>query len=213
MEKSDFGKRLLKFCKYTFQTQVEFARKLNIKPQALQKYIKGYRLPLPDFLNRLYKLGCNINWLLSGEGEMIETKASPRGKTRLVPILAEVECGTPVYNQINQEHIKMAELTDVSHYNNPFIVIARGDSMRPYINPGDYLLCVDEPTKIKDGSAVVIDFKTIPETYSSNAKLIKFLKDDSIMLYSINTKFAPTIHKKSEIYKIYKVIRIIRDVK
>lgn len=213
MEKSDFGKRLLKFCKYTSPTQAEFARKLNIKPQALQKYIKGQRLPMPDFLNRLYELGCNINWLLSGEGEMISLKDFPRGKTRLVPILAEVECGIPVYNQISQENIKMAELTDISHYNNPFIVIARGDSMKPYINPGDFLLCVDEPLRIKDGSAVVTNFRTIPETYSSNAKLIKFLKNDSIMLYSINTKFPPTVHKKSEIYKIYKVIRIIREVK
>lgn len=213
MEKSDFGKRLLKFCKHISHTQVEFAHKLSIKPQALQKYIKGQRLPMPDLLSRLYKLGCNINWLLSGEGEMIDLKDSSRGKTRLVPILAEVECGTPVYNQISQGNIKMLELADVSHYNNPFIVIARGDSMRPYINPGDYLLCVDEPLRIKDGSVVVINFKTIPETYSSNAKLIKFLKDDSIMLYSINTKFPPTIHKKSEIYKIYRVIKIMREVR
>jgi phage repressor protein C with HTH and peptisase S24 domain len=168
---------------------------------------------MPALLNRLYKLGCNVNWLLTGEGEMIRQKDSPGGKTRLIPVLAEVECGMPVYNQINQENIKMFELADVSHYNSPFIVIARGDSMRPYINPGDYLLCVDEPMKIKDGSAVVVNFKTIPETYSSNAKLIKFLKDESIMLYSINTKFPPTIHKKSEIYKIYKVVRLIREVK
>jgi phage repressor protein C with HTH and peptisase S24 domain len=85
--------------------------------------------------------------------------------------------------------------------------------MRPYINPGDYLLCVDEPGKLKDGRAVVVNFKTIPETYMSNAKLIRYLDNDRIMFYSINTKYPPTIHKKTDIYKIYKVMRIIREVK
>jgi hypothetical protein len=74
-------------------------------------------------------------------------------------------------------------------------------------------LCTDEPQKLKNGRAVIVNFKTIPETYSSNAKLINFLDDDRIMLYSINTKFPPVIYKKSDIYRIYKVVRIIRDVR
>ncbi len=213
MDKNSFSERLMEFCKVVSPTQVDFASKLGMKPQTLQKYIKGQRLPLPDILNKINKLGCNINWLLNGEGEMLKKTEKPSAKTKLIPVLAEVECGIPVYNQINSESIKMMELTEVSHFTNPFIAIARGESMRPYINPGDYLLCSDEPHKIKDGRAVVVNFKTIPETYSSNAKLIKFLDDDRIMLYSINTKFAPSVHRKSEIFKIYKLVRIIRDVR
>jgi phage repressor protein C with HTH and peptisase S24 domain len=214
MDKNSFSERLMEFCKVVSPTQVDFASKLGMKPQTLQKYIRGQRLPLPDILNKISNLGCNINWLLNGEGEMIKKSDKlPHAKTKLIPVLGEVECGVPVYNQISSDSIKMSEMTDVNHFTNPFIAIARGESMRPYINPGDYLLCSDEPQKIKDGRAVVVNFKTIPETYSSNAKLIKFLDDDRIMLYSINTKFAPTVHRKSEIYKIFKVVRIIRDVR
>lgn len=213
MDKVLFSERLNEFCKTVSPTQVDFAAKLGMKPQTLQKYLKGHRLPLPDILHRISSLGCNINWLLNGEGEMLKKPDKPGGKTKPIPVLATVECGTPVYNQISEDGVKMMELADTNHFTNPFVAVARGDSMRPYINPGDFLLCSDDPHKIKDGRAVVVNFKTIPETYSSNAKLIKYLDDDRIMLYSVNTKFPPTVHKKSEIYKIYKVVRIIRDVK
>jgi transcriptional regulator with XRE-family HTH domain len=213
MDKVLFSVRLNEFCKTVSPTQVDFAAKLGMKPQTLQKYLKGHRLPLPDILNKINNLGCNINWLLNGEGDMLKKTDKPNVKTKSIPVLATVECGTPVYNQINEEGIKMMELTDSNHFTNPFIAIARGDSMRPYINPGDFLLCSEDIQKIKDGRAVVVNFKSVPETYSSNAKLIKYLDDDRIMLYSVNTKFPPTVHKKSEIYKIYKVVRIIRDVK
>ena len=213
MDKISFSERLMEFCKVVSPTQVDFASKLGMKPQTLQKYIKGQRLPLPEILDKICSLGCNINWLLNGEGDMIKKSEKPSAKTKLIPVLATVECGVPVYSQISVDDIKVMEMTDVSHFVNPFIATARGESMRPYINPGDHLLCSDEPHKIKDGRAVVVNFKTIPETYSSNAKLIKFLDDDRIMLYSINTKFAPTVHRKSEIFKIYKVVRIIRDVR
>ena len=213
MDKILFSKRLNEFCKIVSPTQVDFAEKLGMKPQSLQKYIKGQRLPLPDILDKINGLGCNINWLLNGEGEMLKSKLIRTSKTKLIPILAEVECGVPIYNQVTQEDLKYDELSDVSHFVNPFIAVARGDSMRPYINPGDHLLCSDEPNKIKNGRAVVVNFKTSPETYSSNAKLINYLDDERIMLYSINTKFPPSVHRKSDIFRIYKVVRIIRDVK
>ena len=213
MDKKIFSKRLNDFCKTISDTQVDFAKKLEMKPQSLQKYLKGQRLPLPEILSKISSLGCNLNWLLNGEGDMIKKTATKIFKTKPIPVVIEVECGVPMYNQINQNNMKYLELADVNHLINPFIAVARGDSMRPYINPGDYLLCTDEPQKLKNGRAVVVNFKTIPETYSANAKLINFLDDERIMLYSINTKFAPVIYKKSDIFRIYKVVKIIRDVR
>lgn len=213
MDKKLFSHRLNQFCSSVSSTKAEFAKLLGMSPQMLHKYLNGERLPLPEILNKIYALGCNLNWLLNGNGEMMNNSPVSSKKSRKIPVLAEVECGTPVSTQINEDITKYLELTDVNHYTNPFIAIARGDSMRPYINPGDYLLCVEDTNKIKDGRAVVVNFKSVPETYMSNAKLIRFLDDDRIMLYSINTKFPPTIHKKNDIYKIYKVLRIIREVK
>jgi phage repressor protein C with HTH and peptisase S24 domain len=179
----------------------------------LQKYLNGERLPLPDMLEKIGDMGCNINWLINGEGEMLKNRISISSKSKRIPVLAEVDCGTPVYTQINNDTVKYIEITDINYYVNPFAVIARGDSMRPYINPGDMLVCSDEPHKIKDGRAVIVNMKTIPEHYLSNAKLIRFLDDDSVLLYSVTTKHPPMIVKKSDIYRIYKVVRIIREVK
>lgn len=213
MDRILFGKRFREFCNVAAASQVEFAAKLDMSPQMLQKYLQGERLPMPEVLNKLRLLGCNINWLLNGDEEMLLETKPARGKTKQVPLLAEVECGVPVFTQINQDDVKYTELPDVNHLNNPFLAVAKGDSMRPYINPGDLLLCVDDAAKIKDGRAVVVNFKSAPESYMSNAKLIKFLEDDRIMLYSVNTKFPPSIHRKSDIYRIYKVVRIIREVR
>lgn len=214
MNNLEFAMRLEAFCKDSFKTKAELALRLGIRPQALQKYLSGERLPMPEFFVRLSSLGCNIDWLITGDGEMLKSEASePKRNTLSIPVLAEVECGTPVYMQINNYPLKYIDVADSKHFVNPFIAVARGDSMRPYINPGDYLVCSDEPNKIKDGSAVVVNFISIPETYSTNAKLIRYLPGKRIMLYSINTKYPPSIHKPDEIYKIYKVVRIIRDVK
>jgi hypothetical protein len=60
---------------------------------------------------------------------------------------------------------------------------------------------------------VIVGFKTVPDSYQANAKLIKWLGKNQIMLYSINTKYEPQIYHLSEIANIFKLVRIIRDVK
>lgn len=64
------GKRLKEIRKYLNQTQQEFASSLNISQQALSKY-ENEDLQIPDEIKEiLFKNGININWLLTGEGEM-----------------------------------------------------------------------------------------------------------------------------------------------
>ncbi len=213
MERKSFSSRFASYCGSVSLKKTEIAEALGITPQALQKYLNGERLPMPDMLEKIGEMGCNINWLISGNGEMLKNTVPLSPKSKLIPLLAEVDCGVPLFSQISSDTVKYIELSDINYYVNPFAVTARGDSMRPYINPGDLLVCSDEPHKIKDGRAVVVNLKTIPEHYSGNAKLIKFLNDESVLLYSVNTKYPPTVVKKSEIYRIYKVVRIIREVR
>ena len=140
----------------------------------------------------------------------IEPKAV---KFRRVPVLGYAECGTPTAEWPDNA-VKIMDLSDSSMLVNPFILVAKGDSMRPYINPGDKLLCSEHTEKIKDNTAVVAVFKSIPDTIEANAKLISWDKRNKIItLYSINTKYPPTNHNEDEFIKIYKVNRIIRDVK
>jgi SOS-response transcriptional repressor LexA len=186
----------------------------------LSKYERDSVRPTTDFYIALSeKLGININWLLTNKGDMVaSTKDFQKAeiilastKLKKIPVLGLAECGKPV-SKWNDNAERFIELPETGQLDSPFILIAHGDSMRPYINPLDKLLCSDEPERIKDGSAVVVSFKSIPDTYEANAKLI-MKKKDHCVLYSINSKYPPTIHKYDEIVKIYKVNRIIRDVR
>jgi repressor LexA len=160
-----------------------------------------------------FKVG--LDWLVKGETFSKEVQRELKEvthKVKAVPVLGIAECGKPAA-QWHELAPKTVELTDAAHLSSPFILIARGESMRPYINPGDKLLCSDIPERIKNGTAVVVSFYSPPDTYEANAKLIKFEKDGIITLYSVNTQFPPTIHKDTDIQKIFKLVRIIRDVK
>lgn len=157
----------------------------------------------------------SLDWLMKGENfakEVHKELKEINTKVKAVPILGIVDCGKPATTW-HENSSKIVELTEAANLNNPFLLIAKGDSMRPYINPGDRLLCADMPDRVKNGTAVVVSFYSPPDTYEANAKLIKFEKEGMLTLYSVNTAYEPTLHKDSEIQKIFKLVRIIRDVK
>ena len=164
-------------------------------------------------MSEYFKVG--LDWLMKGEGNLKKDQKQfldMSKKYKQVPILGMAECGRPVSTWFNAAN-KFIEMNDVGHLHAPFILIAKGDSMRPYINPYDKLLCANIPDRVKNGAAVVAVFQSPPDTYEANAKLIKFEKDGMLTLYSINTKYPPTIHRETELIKIFKVVRIIREVK
>lgn len=61
------GKNLREFANDNFGSISELAKKLQIKPQSLQKYLTGDRLPGAEMIIKLIKLGCDANWLLTGK--------------------------------------------------------------------------------------------------------------------------------------------------
>ena len=160
-----------------------------------------------------FKVG--LDWLLKGENFAKEVQKELKEintKVKQVPILGIVDCGKPATSW-HEYSTKTVELTEAANLNSPFLLIAKGDSMRPYINPGDKLLCADIPDRVKNGTAVVVSFYSPPDTYEANAKLIKFEREGMVTLYSVNTAHPPTLHKDTDIQKIFKLVRIIRDVK
>lgn len=189
----------------------------------ITRYESGEFNPKVEFYEALSeKYNINPYWIRHGTGnkylkenksELIsEPDLSYTVKINEASIYGEVFCGAPA-SQWQEENVLKTIPTDVRD-RSAFGVIAKGNSMEPYINDKDILICVDNPHLIKDKSAVVTVFKSEPETTNSNAKLIKRdLKNKTIILYSINTRNPPEVYKESEILKIYKVVRIIREVK
>jgi len=54
----------------------ELARALEMKPSSFGKYIRGTRRPGASVLERLTRLGVNVDWLLTGEGPILLESAS-----------------------------------------------------------------------------------------------------------------------------------------
>jgi len=53
-----------------------FAEALGMQPSNLHKYLSGEREPGASVLARIAELGCNIHWLMSGDGEMYADNAA-----------------------------------------------------------------------------------------------------------------------------------------
>jgi len=70
------GKRFRQIADALFEgNKSELARSLGMQPSSFAKYTDGSRRPGSKVLERLSRLGININWFLSGEGEMMVESA------------------------------------------------------------------------------------------------------------------------------------------
>lgn len=201
-----------------FKTTSELARFLDKLPATVDKYLKSDRNIGARFINDLKAKIPNLNekFFFSDTEPMFN---APQKQTvhhknvASIPVLGFADCGLPTAQWLDVAE-KFVDVADVKQYKSPFILIAKGDSMKPYILPGDKLVCADAPQLVKDRTAVVAGFNTLPDTYEANAKLIiRDKKKKIVTLYSVNTKFPPVNYHESEIAKIYKLIKIIRDVK
>lgn len=62
---SEITERLNSFVKSKGWSKKKFAEEVGIQPQNVSKYLSG-ELETTNLYNRLYVLGCDINWLISG---------------------------------------------------------------------------------------------------------------------------------------------------
>jgi transcriptional regulator with XRE-family HTH domain len=72
--------------------QKEFAEWIGQSPTRLNNYLSGTnQLPAADFLYALAKRGINVNWLLTGEGEMyLSSKRSDPLPPEIQSLLFEI---------------------------------------------------------------------------------------------------------------------------
>ncbi len=75
MNPEQIGSRIKAWRKHLGLTQVGFAELSGVHIGVLKKYERGVNVPGGEVLGAFSQTGVNINWLLTGEGEMI-TKAS-----------------------------------------------------------------------------------------------------------------------------------------
>ena len=202
------------------RTLAEFAGILGTTHQNIQRYEHGTK-PYPEFLSSLRKvLSINLNWLFDDTAPMYENEISGMltekyGKhLRRIPEIAFADCGLPAaqWEQCEKDFVVVSGL---KNYKNLFAFRAQGDSMTPYINKGDLLVCAEVPFEnIKDHTAIIILYKSGPETIEASLKLFARSKIDKnyISVYSVNTKHPPREVNLNTVDKIYKLVRIVREV-
>jgi len=69
------AQRLREWRRHLDLTQVELAARLNIDIGVLRKYENGINVPGGRVLTSLGETGVNLNWLLTGVGQMDETQS------------------------------------------------------------------------------------------------------------------------------------------
>ncbi len=69
------GERLKEFAQIQYGTIKEMSEVFSFNPNLISTYVNNRSVPGGLILSTLAKAGCNINWLLTGEGEMLTNQA------------------------------------------------------------------------------------------------------------------------------------------
>lgn len=85
------GERLRLYREYENYSQKQFSEILKIKQESLSKYENGHQ-SIPDEIKlKLFQDNINMNWLLTGEGDMfIESVSKIEPRTKPIPLNKEV---------------------------------------------------------------------------------------------------------------------------
>ncbi len=76
------SKRLQLLIRKGNHSQKDFSELIGISPNVLNNYVKGRRNPSLDVLQRILKFTyCNLNWLLTGEGDMYLNKENNKAES------------------------------------------------------------------------------------------------------------------------------------
>ena len=69
MSKKDVGNRLKQFADARYGSYAEFARDIGMHPSGLHSnYFSGKHYPGAEILIKLHFFGCDVAWLLTGDG-------------------------------------------------------------------------------------------------------------------------------------------------
>ncbi|MGE5410072.1 MAG: S24 family peptidase [Clostridiales bacterium] len=212
MDLEDFSKRLKKFANSSYGGVGKLAERLGITQPQLSNYTSGNREPKASFLNSLAQIGCDVNWLLTGQ--VSGHKYIPLDEAEGNPVKEQIE-----YKIVASVPAGIAEVQDYDWYetapldyhpeNHAFIKVDQefGYSMMPTIAPGDLVL-INFNVKPKNGDLVAArwdETKGALKIYSENPDI-----PNMAVLTSYNQAIAPIFVSKKKV-KIYKVVLIKKN--
>lgn len=126
-------------------SQVQFSKQLGVSQASVSQYENGSRSPDTTFLTKICECyNVNLNWLLTGSGEMFQTTVytvSDPGAILHLPVVAHIAAGPPI-EVLDTEPLEMIDVP-ASFLKLPppyFMFKVEGDSMEPLIINDDYVI-------------------------------------------------------------------------
>jgi phage repressor protein C with HTH and peptisase S24 domain len=171
----DTGVRFREVARRLFDgNKSELARSLGMKPSSFAKYTNGRRQPGAGILVKLSRMGININWFLSGEGDMLDRCASapnpgdatdeqegPETDHYPVPVVKVLVdgSGTVRFEETGAVHWLSNSFLDREYGVDPHHVRelrVSGLSLGDTIRPGDRVLVDSDCGVLNDGSVLLL---------------------------------------------------------
>lgn len=211
----------------------DFSKKTGIPYTSLQNYIYGSRQPTIENLQKICtQLNVNLNWLLTGEGEMFIQKEKPIAEEEtaeeyqninkyigkdfvLIPMVRGcISAGKGLAPMENDEiELKLAFRLDWIRKKGDFtkmrLIRVESDSMEPTLYSGDIVLV--------DGNRNFVDLHGgIYAIFVNNSIMIKRIQllfhEKKLKIISDNPKYEPIIVLPDDIHVIGKIIWIGREI-
>ncbi len=149
------GDRIRAFANYKYGKINDFADAMGMGAPNVQAYMRGARKPGTSVMQKIQKLGCNIDWLLTGKGEMLEDKAVREEQESY-----HKDLETYKKQPLNGDITTIDKLFDFINENT---VVALGKAMnREGIQTGDWIF-LDREAKPRPGDLVLYNEHDYPE--------------------------------------------------
>lgn len=183
-----------------FGSQKECAEAIGVDETSLSRSLKT---PTVKFLIKLKNAGVpvDLNKVLNKHDNDKEKPKYPFVEYRIAGV---VPAGiNDFFDRTDSYEFKRIDF-DPEHYFWLEIDPETGESMKPFLNPRDMVLCTDKE-KVKTGDLVAA-------LYDSSKGAVKFYseKRDMVILSSYNQIYQPLVFNKNEV-KVYRVVLILKS--
>lgn len=196
-----------------------FASLIGVSEANVRNYKNGV-MPKADFLEKIARsFDININWLLTGEGNMLRTESekeenipvahpsdSPMEGIPLIPISAMAGAFTGEQTVLEYECERFVVPTFKGA---EFLISVKGSSMYPKYNSGDIVACKRLPM-----DDIFFQWNKVYVLDTDQGPLIKRVKPGSdkehVLIVSDNERYEPFELPLERIYHVALVIGVIR---
>lgn len=196
-----------------------FASLIGVSEANVRNYKNGV-MPKADFLEKIARsFDVNINWLLTGEGNMLRTESekeenipvahpsdSPMEGIPLIPISAMAGAFTGEQTVLEYECERFVVPTFKGA---EFLISVKGSSMYPKYNSGDIVACKRLPM-----DDIFFQWNKVYVLDTDQGPLIKRVKPGSdkehVLIVSDNERYEPFELPLNRIYHVALVIGVIR---